>query len=215
MGSIFVFRSFFDMPVKATKFYAKDDSGVAIHPRSTSTVEPDQRIFHFTHQTMAKYFAGRHLASLMACFESNLRRRVIVFQKDSSWTQFPCLFALLQSEMFRAVVNAMCGEYLLSANPEFVRDFWIVDRYNPYFMKQYPKWLLPTATKARRRCIEAIKKWHVYAKKHSSEEPVDANCSIDPWYGTKMMRIRQEYSSKMKSLDADALASTDYGLIFG
>ena len=195
-------------------FYESDDSGVNHLPHPKSNIQPENRIHYFTHKITIELLAGKHLQSLAESFGSILKRRIHNLEVASDWTHMPDLVLLLQSHMFSAAVEGMCGPHLLSLNPNFARDFWDFDGRMPYILKGYPRFFIPAAWRARDRCLESIKKWHSYIKNQHTTGPADATNPQDPLYGTALMRERQIYSSKMKPMTPDAIASADLGLIW-
>ena len=204
----------FGTPKEALDFYEADDSGNNHLPHPDSNIHPENRIHHLTHKTTIELLAGKHLHSLAKSFQTLFEKRVCNLEVGSGWTDMPDLLDLLQSNMFSAAVEAMCGPYLLAASPDFVRDFWAFDSYTPWIIKGYPRILKPTAWRARDRCLEDVKRWHTYVKQHDTTTVVDTESAQDPFYGTGLMRARQSYSSKMKPMNADAVSSADLGLIW-
>ena len=198
----------------ALEFYESDDSGVNQLPHPKSNVQPENRIHYLTHKTTIELLAGKHLQSLAESFRNILQRRIRHMQSGSDWTYMPDLNSLLQSHMFSAAVEGMCGPYFLRLSPNFARDFWDFDGQMPYILKGYPRVLKPAAWRARDRCLEGIKKWHAHIKQYGTTTSGDAENPQDPYYGTALMRERQKYSSKMRPMTADATASADLGLIW-
>lgn len=118
-------------------------------------------------------------------------------------------------EVSRAVIESMCGTYILSLNPSLISDFWEFDRRVPLLYKGFPRWLCPSVYKARKRMLVSIKKWHKYGHEHSDCTKIGpADPDWDPYWGSKLVRARQEYGLRMGTLDADALAAEDLGLLF-
>ena len=209
---LYSFQAMFNFPQSAVNLLLNDQSGIGLHPHPAGRdIEPEHRILHLTHKTIVDCLAGSHLVSIASTFQQSFRSRVCDVKAEFGWTEFPCLLEFLKSEMLCAAVEALCGEQLLALNPGFVDDFWALDKGMPYFLKQYPSWILHTALRARMRCVMYVKRWHRYAKIRMQS---DVNSSRGSLYGSKLMEKRQEYSSKMKSLDEDALACADLGLIW-
>ena len=196
------------------EFYEFDDSGINTLPHPNSRIQPENRIHHITHKTTVELLAGKHLKSLARSFQHILKKRVSNLEVGSDWIDMPDLLSLLQSHMFSAAVEGMCGPYFLSLNPDFAQNFWDFDGYMPCILKGYPRFLKPAAWQARDKCLASVKKWHTYLKQHDPHGLVDMENVQDPYYGTTLMRARQNYSLKMKAMTADAIASADLGLIW-
>jgi hypothetical protein len=131
------------------------------------------------------------------------------------WITMPDLYTFLQYEVFNAAVEALCGQYLLTQYPGFVDDFWEFDQSVPTLFKGLPRWLTPRPYKVRQRLLDAIKSWHRVAREYSDftkSGPNDAEW--DPYWGSKLMRARQHYTTGMHFMNADALAAEDLGPIF-
>ncbi|KAI4194054.1 MAG: hypothetical protein LQ350_008000 [Teloschistes chrysophthalmus] len=107
----------------------------------------------------------------------------------------------------------MCGPALLQQNPNFERGFWKLDSDIFYFFKAYPWWLVPRASNNRAKLLNGVKRWHDYARSNFTESCIEWD-GHDPYYGSPLMRSRQEYLAKIDFLDEDALASQDLGLLW-
>ena len=107
----------------------------------------------------------------------------------------------------------MCGPVLLDQNPTFVDEFWKFDSDMLYFFKGYPRLFAPRAWRNRTRVLDSLKKWHAYARENYEESCIESD-GHDRFYGSPLMRSRQDYLPKVDSLDADALASQGLGLIW-
>ena len=144
-----------------------------------------------------------------------LKRRFQGTQINSEWIDQPDLYRFLQYEVFSAAVEALCGSHLLSQSPTFVEDFWEFVASVPTLVKGLPQWMSPKPYRIRRRLLDAIKRWHKMAHEHSDCTKTGANDpEWEPYFGSKLMRARQEYSRSMNFMNADALAAEDLGLIF-
>ncbi|MCJ1432276.1 hypothetical protein MMC27_001632 [Xylographa pallens] len=204
----------FGTSTNALKFYESDDSGINLLPHPKSKIRPENRIHYLTHKTTVELLAGTHLQSLAKSFQVILKKRLCNLEVGLEWTDMRDLLSLLQHHMFSAAVEGMCGPYFLLLNPDFAKNFWDFDTYTPYILKGYPRILKPTAWRARDRCLESVRKWHAYIREHDTITLVDTENAQDPYYGTGLMRARQNYSSKMEPMTADAIASADLGLIW-
>ena len=96
-----------------------------------------------------------------------------------------------------------------------MEDFWEFVASVPTLVKGLPYWMSPKPYRVRCRLLDAIKKWHKMAHEHSDCTKTGANDpEWEPYFGSKFMRTRQEYTRGMDFMNADALAAEDLGLIF-
>ena len=205
----------FKTPKGALEFYKSDNSGISLQPHPNSNIMPEHRIYYHTHKATVDFLSGTQLKSLASCFQANLRKRIDDSHIGYDWIDMPDLFSFLQSEILYAALESFCGPHMLSLNPTFVEDFWNFDRGMIHLLKRYPRWLIPQSWSLREKCLDAVKKWHTFAKEHGDETMEYPDNAQDPVYGTKLMRARQEYFSKMSPMTTDAIASADLGIIWG
>ena len=102
--------------------------------------------------------------------------------------------------------------HLLSLNPTFVEDFREFDRSisMPMFVMGFPRWLCPTAYKARDRVLQGLKNWHKFAHERSDcTELGSDDGDWDPYFGSRFMKERQSYCMRMDPMNADAVAAED------
>ncbi|KAL9608752.1 MAG: hypothetical protein Q9167_006424 [Letrouitia subvulpina] len=192
-----------------------DNSGINAEPNPDSNVKPKYRLNYFQVKAAHKHLNGVGLAQMTKHFLKVLRRRVEESPIGDQWTEMPDLFAFLQHEVFSAAVEALAGKFLLGQYSGFVDDFWEFDRSVPTLIKKLPRWLSPRPYRVRQRLLDAIKNWHKLAREHSDFTKVGPeDPEWDPYWGSKLMRARQDYSKGMHFMNEDALAAEDLGLIF-
>lgn len=202
------------MPKETLEFWKWDDSGHHAQPHPESNVPPHLRIDYLTHSSVARLLTGPGLKPLADRFTQNLMIRLSTSEYlDEEWSQLPDLFAFMQDELFPAAVEAMCGETLLSVNPRFVGDFWAFNKGLPYLAKGYPRWMVPSAYRARDVVLNSLKKWHVAIASELKCPPI----AMDEWspdFGVELVRFRHEAWSKMPLMNEDAAATEDIGMIW-
>ena len=214
-GVLIALENIFGTPSDVIPFYAADDSGVNSTPSPESRVKSEHRLNFFQVRAAHKHLAGHGLVQMTERFLGVLGQRIENSSIGSEWTEMADLYSFLQHEIFSAAVEALCGKYLLTQYPGFVDDFWEFDRSVPTLFKGLPRWLTPKPYQVRQRLLNAIKSWHRLAREHSDftktgpEDP-----EWDPYWGSKLMRARQNYTKGMHFMNADALAAEDLGLIF-
>ncbi|MCJ1391521.1 hypothetical protein MMC18_004385 [Xylographa bjoerkii] len=208
-------RNLFGTPANVIPYYAGDNSGVNSTPLPGSRVKPEHRITYFQTRAAHKHLSGLGLVQMTDFFLKVLEREIDGTQVGSEWVDQPDLYRFLQNEVFRAAVEALCGPYLFSQSPTFVEDFWEFVSWVPTLIKGFPRWMLPKPYRVRGRLLDAIKRWHELAHKHSDCTKIGVDDpEWEPYFGSKLIRARQEYSRSMHFMDADALAAEDLGLIF-
>lgn len=214
-GVLLALENIFGTPSDVIPFYAADNSGVNIIPLSGSNVRPEHRLNYHQVRAAHKHLSGAGLIHMTERFLNIMRRRIDDSQIRCEWVEMPDLFEYLQTSVFCAAVEALCGSYLLSQYPTLVEDFWEFDRSVPMLFKGLPRWIVPKPYKVRERLLEAIKGWHRLAHENSDCANTGADdAEWEPYFGSKLIRERQKYCLGMEFMNADALAAEDLGLIF-
>lgn len=202
------------MPKETLAFWMWDDSGHHAQPHPNSNVPPHLRIDYLTHSSVARLLTGPGLKPLADRFTKNLMARFANndYVQDE-WQYLPDLFLFMQDELFRSAVEAMCGERLFTVNPNFVRDFWAFNKGLPYLAKGYPRWMVPSAYRARDTVLSSLKKWHKAIASELKSPPI----AMDEWnpdFGVELVRFRHAAWSKMPLMNEDAAATEDIGMIW-
>ena len=209
-------ENMFGTPSDVIPFYREDNSGVNAAPlRGSRVQQPEHRITYLQVKAAHKHLSGTGLVQMTEFFLGVLKRRMSESQVKSEWVDQPDLYAFLQDEVFRAAIEALCGLHLLPQSPTFVEDFWQFVADVPVLIKGLPRWLSPGPYRRRQRLLNAVKSWHRYAKENSDYSKIGADDpEWEPFFGSKLIRARQQYSSKMSFMNDDAVAAEDLGLIF-
>ena len=195
------------------RIYKEDTSGTSFEPHPKSNTPFKDRYYYHNRKIILGFFNGPGLKHMAYRFQTLLQERILQFEIGDTWVEFPDLFLFVQDLLTGPAVEAMCGPRLLSQNPEFVKQFWKLDHDILYFFKALPRWTIPAAWNNRERLLSSVKEWHTYARENFDESCVDSD-GHDPCYGSPLMRRRQVCLSQIDSLDADALASQDLGLLW-
>lgn len=90
-----------------------------------------------------------------------------------------------------AVLQALCGSYLLKIEPDFVRDFWEFLGQLPALAKGYPRCLSPTPYRIRDKCLRSVKRWHEFIVNHF-DDSITGPGHWSPYYGSDLVRFRHE-----------------------
>ena len=209
----FSLKNFFDTPDKALKIYFADNSGINPQPQWNSSIPPKDRYYYLTRKETVGFFNGPGLKHFGNRFGALLTQGIHQMDLDDDWTEHEDLYTFVQKLLIGPAIEAMCGPVLLAQNPTFIDDFWKFDADMLYFFKGYPRLFAPRAWQNRTRILGSLKRWHAFARDHFEESCIEAD-GHDRFYGSPLMRSRQDYLPKVDSLYADALASQDLGLIW-
>lgn len=214
-GAIFALTRLLGTPKYIIPFYLADDSGIGIDPRPGSRVEPQNRVIYHQQRNAHRFLSGSSLKEMNRRYLDTLQRNLLDLKIPDTWIELPDLYSFIQREVFRASVEAMCGSYILSLNPTLIEDFWTWDANVPTLIRAYPRWLAPTAYRARDKMLGHVKRWHAFAKANSDWTKFGPNDpEWDPFWGSKLVKARQTSCLETKVMDADTIASEDLGLIF-
>lgn len=127
----FALGNAFGLPRKALRLFDKDDSGGGHVPYPDSTVESRNRIDYLSHQSMVQFLEGKGLAPFCARFSDRITQRLYALYEglqSNKWEEREDLMRTVGDETTIAILDALCGPYLLGLNPRFLRDFWEFDR---------------------------------------------------------------------------------------
>lgn len=193
--------------------YMGDDSGINPKPHPNSNVAHNNRYYFQNRRHIVGFFNGSGLRNLGNRFADLLTERITEVEVGDGWTKHTDLYGFIQRLLIGPAIEAMCGPVLLQHNPAFGEDLWKLDSDILYFFKAYPTWLVPRAYRNRAKLLRNVKNWHAYARNNFDNFCVEAD-GHDRFYGSPLIRSRQGYLSKVDSLDADALASQDLGLLW-
>ncbi|KAI9154655.1 Cytochrome P462 monooxygenase [Paramyrothecium foliicola] len=214
--TLFALRQIFGLPEEAVKFYRADDSGNASTSRKESLVEPQNRIGFLTAHNLHKHLSGVHLENLSNRYIDFLLRDLSSFDVQDEWVSLPDLHDFIQKYAMTASLKATFGTELFKQCPNVIDDLMDFNSRLPDFIRCLPRWLAPGAHRVRERLLSSVKKWHDYAHKHfdcSKTGPEDPEW--EPYFGSKLIRVRQQYLLQMEKVTAQTRAVEDLGFMFG
>lgn len=67
----------------------------------------------------------------------------------------------------------------------------------------------------RDKLIQDVKQWHAIARVRFTETDINQDGDGDPWWGSACMRERQKILLNVDNWNHDAIASSDFGLLWG
>ena len=204
------------MPKDTLAFHVWDDSGHHAQPHPESDVHPDLRIDYLTYSSVAKFLVGEGLQPFANRFTGNLTKRLLARQQtlSSDWSYQPDLFKIMQTELFPAAVQAMCGTRIFEVNEDFTQNFWAFNEVLPLLAKGYPRWLVPSAYRARDTVIKSLQKWHRAIAHHFKTESTGSMADWNPEYGAEFVKFRHVAYSKMPRMGPGGAATEDLGMIW-
>ena len=213
--TVFVLKTLFGMSPKAVSMYTLDTSGIHSKPREDSQVAPHNRIDYLTHASFHNHLLGEGLQKSYQNLANAFVRRLPSLNIQEEWREFPDIMAYWMEPLTASMNEALAGRILESVNPNFTQDML---RYFPYIqdiMKSLPRWYIPEAYRLRDSLVRDVKQWHAIARANFKETDVDEGTGTDPWWGSAFMRERQEFLEKVDNWDCDAIASSDFGILWG
>lgn len=207
-------RNIFALPKPALKVYIADTSGIKREPAPWSDVKPHRRIRLLTFKATASALSGTGLDQINQRFTLNLADLIHKTGCTPEWTELPDLCQFVRTPVFQAAVNSMFGPHLLSLSPNLAHDFWEMDQRVQQLLICFPSWMIPEASKARQRCLEAMKKWHTFAIEHRDDNKGREESSYEPLQGSVYIQQMMKHFSAMEEMTLDAKASNSLGMLF-
>ncbi|KAK4164372.1 25-hydroxycholesterol 7-alpha-hydroxylase [Cladorrhinum sp. PSN259] len=212
----------FGASAKALTLYDKDDSGLNYAPHPDSNVEPRNRIDYLVHHSTKGFLEGPGLNPLWNRYLQNISAQLETLQKSfgpqNEWQFHNDFIALLAKEVTVATINAFWGPHFFSLNPDFIQHFDAFDENLQIYMQGRPSFLAPKAYRARQQGIDAVKKWHKYARDNWNPSCQDATDNeSDSLWGSKFFREMHDAHLAMGDdgeFGYDAIASSDFGFIW-
>ena len=195
------------------KVYIGDTSGVNPKPHKESNFASKDRYYYQNRKAIVGFFNGPGLVSTGNRFSNLLIKEIGQLDIGHEWSDHEDLYRFIQNLFIGPAVQALCGSVLLKQNPNFGDELWKMDHDMYYFFKGFPRWLAPRAYLNRRKLLRSVKDWHSFARDNFHELCIESD-GHDPFYGSPLMRTRQDYLSQIKYFDADSLGSQDLGLLW-
>ena len=210
-------RFFFGIPMSGVRAYLNDNTGSSRKPRpgSNTKISDNNRIHHHTHSTLIQAVDGPRMITMTQRFMRNLEARFDRLRLSEDWVVFEDIGEFFQCIVSESILEALVGSVFLELNPSFNSELWAFDGDIPWLSRCLPSFIISGRHRRVNRLKGQIKRWYCHARMHSDSAGVDANDDTDPFWGTKLMRDRQEKIGGVDKFDDDCLASTDLGLLWG
>lgn len=206
----FVMEKWFCTPKEYLHFYAAHD------PSASIPGEKPEHMHDFQVKTSIKYLSGKHILAISERYLSVLKSRLVELEiPTDSWIEISDFYTWLQSQITPSVIEAMMGSQLLEMYPGIVEDFWEFEHQVANYSRSLPRWMIPSAYKARDRLLANIKAWNRLAncesdyRQHGEDRP-----EWDKFFGSKYIKAREDYMRKY-GMNDDSIVSENLALIFG
>ena len=204
-------------PKHVVDLYNADNSGMSAKPLPGSNVEPRNRVRYLQTRSTHRYLTGASAIEMTSQYLSAMvRNEAANTNIGAEWVEMPDLCKFIHNVVFSASVESIYGRELLNVAPDLEKDYILFQRGSVKFFKGFPRWLAPTAYRAREKMNAHLKKWHAVAKGKSDYTRIgEKDENWNPYWGTKLMRARQMIMHEADGMDDDDRASQDVGLMFG
>lgn len=203
------------MPAKAVEMYTQDNSGILPKPEPDSNVAPHNRIDYHTNAGFHKLLTGERLTGYYKRWSASFIRRLQVCDIGDKWENQSDIMDFWMSPLAASLNEALIGPILERVNPSFTEQFLEFFPYVHDLVKGVPRLFCRRGYALRDSLIQDVKKWHEIARIGFKESDVDDVGDSDPWWGSECIRERQKMLRKVDNWDDDAVASSDFGLLWG
>lgn len=212
---IYVLQYFFGLPESVVSVYRADDSGPFPKPYKGSNVQPQDRIDHITHHDFLRALSGPSLLPTTQRYMHALIARLEANEFSTEWTKMADLSTFFQDVAGSSLIECIYGPTMLRLNPTFMQNLWGFDFSVPWLARGVPSFIIPSIYKPRETCVDQLKLWYAFSREHFDEAKISPDGDGDPYWGSNLMRYRQEKLRAVKNHDDDALARMDLGLAWG
>jgi hypothetical protein len=212
---LYVLHYFFGLSESAQLVYRADNSGPFPRPYAGSAVPAKDRIDHITIHGFLQAFSGPGLQPTTRRYVNALATRLEARSIPAEWMEMADLSTFFRDVVGTALVESIYGPGMLQVNPDFVHRLWEFDAAVPWLARAVPSFIKPSAHKPRQDCVDQVKRWYAYAREHFDPASIASDGDGDPYWGSNLMRYRQENLLAVKGHDDDTLARLDLGLAWG
>ena len=205
----------FGMDKRTVNMIEKDNSGILPLPHADSIVEPRNRIDYHTRVGFNKNLNGDRLKNMFKRWASIFEKQLEGLPINTEWTEGEHIMDFWIPVVSRSVNETIAGPLLECINPDFTRNFLEYLPYAHTLMKGFPKWCIPRAASLRTNLIQTVRQWHAIARSCFNAVNIDVNDGADPWWGSAWIRERHKFFKEVDGFGTDAVASLDFGLLWG
>lgn len=184
-------------------------------PTPSSYVAPHNRIDFLTHASFVKHLSGDGLHKLYARWSESFSRRLHNLDIGSDWKEFPDIMELWMPAMTASLNEAIAGPLLEVINPNFTTNFLKLLPFVHLLFKHIPRTFIPEAYRLQKSLIQDVQIWQNLARARFQEKDVEGDGDADPWWGSLFIRERQSFLTKVDGWNAQDVAISDFGLLWG
>ncbi|TGO26125.1 hypothetical protein BPAE_0066g00510 [Botrytis paeoniae] len=212
---VLVLNKIFGMNPKAVQAYVLDESGLNAKAHPQSKIATHNRVDYVTHVGFLRLLTGDGLSGLYRRWSLEFSYKTQALGIGQEWTEHTDIIKFWELPLIASMNKAIAGPLLEAINPDFTEEFLEFLPYANQLVKSFPPWLIPRAHSLRKKLVATVKTWHSIARSQFKDQYVDADGDADPWWGSRCIRERQEYLSKVDGWDYDSMAVSDFGLLWG
>ncbi|TKA77372.1 hypothetical protein B0A49_01511 [Cryomyces minteri] len=216
-SAVLVVENAFGAPAADHHILEADNTGFLQKPAEGSNpIKPHNRIFYLNHRDIHVNLTGAGLAELATRFMANLAQQLHANDDIGyeEWVELPDLYSFLQLEVFKASMNALCGDHFFKLSPDFAADFWEFDKRMPGLFKSLPRWLIPRSYQIRDKLHGCMLTWQNYADEHFDwTDEAAKGKEWEPFFGAKIMRQRQQMFAAVEGLSKESAAANNLGML--
>jgi hypothetical protein len=175
-------------------------------------------LYSWSSSVIHRYLTGRTAFQLSRRFNISLAERIDAHPALNSpegvvLEDFMDFFVY---DVTSALLDAMCGKYLVERNPDFPRAFGIFCDSLPTYMKRTPRFFASQAYNARDEVLEAVVDWQTWANENSDAKTTSLDeDGDDPLWGSKFFRKRFSTFVYDMGFDPRDIAAMELGFLFG
>lgn len=103
-------------------------------------MEARNRIDYRVHQSLIRFLEGKGLLPFWNRFAADITQQLhrVHDRVGPNWNYHDDLMRFFGDETTVAVLNALCGPYLLGLSPNFLQDYWDFDRNLQTYLQGMP-----------------------------------------------------------------------------
>lgn len=206
LGTPFMLKAlleYFGVPKEDVRLFEEDRSGYSTKPLpGYENMDPAKRVHHLQQREFLTYFNGHHLSNMTENFTSRLSRILnedntvppLEEDRDGGWVEVPDLYDFLRRRLFRAAIESILGEYILTLCPTLYDDFWAYNSALATLVKGVPKWWARGAYQARERMHDNLRLWQQTASEHfawDDDAATGDGVAWEPSFGSALNRAMQ------------------------
>lgn len=192
----------FALPKKDMPFFWSDRTGSSHDPHTQSPPRAaDQRVAYLMLKTSAEYLSRGNLAATAERYQIAMKNQLSDVPIQGEWVEMDDLFDFARRLVANATCESILGSTFLTQFPDFVDNFYVYNSRIRRLLQGWPRFLIPRAWQARKRCIEIMGQWRKTLNVHDFD-------------GSPMMLKRWSIFAKWNISD-EAIASQDLGILWG